>query len=181
MMELRDTTGKILAERGKGHVLMFDEDFKKVVSEGGINNDKREGEWKGVIGDTAQFKCIFHKDELKSGITLTRSGRRYAFKQIAVNPVYSDGTDGFYLFIKKNLQYPAAARAHKARGIVSVRFMVETDGTISDAKVVTGVIKSLDDEALRVVRLSPPWIPGAQYGIPVRVPYTVSVDFYNTE
>jgi TonB family protein len=181
IVELRDTTGKLLAANGKGHVIIFDTDFKNVVFEGDIKNDKKNGEWNGKIGDTAQFKCMFHNDDLKSGNTYTRSGKRYTFKEIEVKPQFSDGTDAFYLFIKKNLQYPAAARAHRARGIVIVKFFVETDGSISDVKVVSRVVKDLDDEALRVIRLSPPWIPATIYGIPVRSTYTINVNFYNVD
>jgi TonB family protein len=179
VVEMRDSTGKVLAVNGTGHVVVFDDDFKKVIEEGDMNKGKKEGDWRGMIADSGRYICTFHKDVLKSGISYMKSGHRYTFKQIEVGPVYSDGTDAFNLFIKKNVQYPESAKKHKVMGTVLVRFFIETDGTISDATVVRGLIKSMDDEALRVIRLSPPWIPGSLYGIPMRSYYTVGVNFYN--
>jgi TonB family protein len=178
VVELRDSTGNILALNGTGHVVAFDEDFKKVLREGDIKNNKKEGEWRGIIADTARYICFFHKDDLKSGESFTNSGKHYTFKQIEVKAVFSDGNEAFYSFIKKNLQYPETARKHDVKGTVMVGFYVETNGTISDVKVVRGLFKSLDDEAVRVISLSPLWIPASEFGIPMRTYYTAPVDFF---
>ena len=71
VIELRDSTGKILAQNGTGHVIIFDEDFKKIIAEGEIKDSKNDGEWTGPLGDTARFTCIFHKGNLKSGVSYT--------------------------------------------------------------------------------------------------------------
>jgi len=102
-VELRDSTGNLLADNGNGHVVVFDDDFNKVV-EGDIRKNKKEGEWRGVIADSGKFICVYHKDLLKSGISYMKSGHHYSFKEIFTNPDFSDGMQAFYLFIKKNLQ-----------------------------------------------------------------------------
>lgn len=178
VVELRDSTGKVLAIKGTGHVLIFDDDFKKVTIEGDIHNYKKEGEWKGLIADSGTYTCIYHRDELKSGISYMKSGNHYTFKEMATNAVFSDGLAAFQTFIKRNLQYPESAKKHKATGTVVVGFCVETNGTVSDVKILKGVIKSLDEEALRVISLSPLWIPASNYGVPLRSYGSVRVDFY---
>lgn len=64
-------------------------------------------------------------------------------------------------------------------GRVIVSFIVDTDGRVSDVKIVRPLDKRLDDEALRVIREMPRWIPGMHEGRPVRVRYTLPVKFSN--
>lgn len=75
------------------------------------------------------------------------------------------------------MQYPTTAIAIGIQGRVMITFVVEKDGTISDAKVVRSVASSLDQEALRMVKSMPKWTPGKQNGNPVRVRYTIPVVF----
>jgi len=63
------------------------------------------------------------------------------------------------------------------QGKVSVKFVIEKDGSIADPVVVRAVDPYLDKEALRVVKSMPKWKPGKQRGKPVRVSYTVPVIF----
>jgi TonB family protein len=76
-----------------------------------------------------------------------------------------------------NVHYPEAAEKAGTQGRVLVKFIIEEDGTISDAKVVRKVSDELDAEALRVVSAMPKWTPGRQNGQPVRVNYTMPVTF----
>ena len=80
-------------------------------------------------------------------------------------------------FLSKHLKYPAISQENGVQGIVSVQFIVEKDGSISNPKVIRGVDPYLDKEALRVVKTMPKWKPGKQRGKPVRVSYTVPVIF----
>ena len=106
VLQLRDSTGNLLAVNGTGHVVIFGEDFKQVLEEGDLKNDKKELKWEGLIADSGKFYCVFHKDVLKTGTSIMNSGNHYLFKQVSARPVFGDGQDAFYLFIKKNLQYP---------------------------------------------------------------------------
>jgi TonB family protein len=80
-------------------------------------------------------------------------------------------------YISMNVHYPEAAMKTGTQGRVLVRFIIEEDGTVSDAKVVQRVSDELDAEALRVVSAMPKWTPGRQNGQPVRVKYTMPVTF----
>ena len=119
----------------------------------------------------------FHKGDLKSGISYLNSGKQYTFKKIAIDAEFSDGIDAFYLFVKKNLQQSETTKKRKVIGSVTVGFYIETNGTISDVKIVRGLLKSLDDEAIRVISLSPLWNPAYKFGIPIRTYKTFSVNF----
>ncbi len=58
-----------------------------------------------------------------------------------------------------------------------MEFVVEKDGSISDVKVLRGIGGGCDEEAVRVVKSMPKWKPGKQRGQPVRVYYTLPIDF----
>lgn len=87
------------------------------------------------------------------------------------------GTIGLMKFISKNLKYPPTCEKAGIEGKVIVSFMVNKDGSISDFRIIQSVNKDLDNEALRVLSSMPKWIPGKQKGIPVRVKYTIPINF----
>jgi len=178
IVEERDSTGNILAAKGTGHLLFFDRGFKKIIVEGDIKKNKPEGEWKGLIADSGRFTCTFHKGDLKSGIGYLFSGKQYPFTKFATPAIFSNEPADYYAFIKKNLQYPEAEK-RKIKGIVTVGFYVETTGTLSEVKVERSLIRTLDEEAVRVISLSPMWIPATKYGIPYRSHCTADVVFDN--
>jgi protein TonB len=84
-------------------------------------------------------------------------------------------------FIYANIQYPAIARENNVEGTVVVQFVVDTDGSISNAKVVRDIGAQCGEEALRIVELMnnmpEKWTPGKQRGRPVRVLFMLPVKF----
>lgn len=84
-------------------------------------------------------------------------------------------------FIYQNIKYPEEARANGNEGTAVINFVVEKDGTISDAKIVKDVEGGCGNEALRVVNLMNEkeiaWIPGKQNGNPVRVAFNLPIRF----
>jgi protein TonB len=101
------------------------------------------------------------------------------FTNVEVLPQFPGGIEAFYKFLSKTLQYPPMARENNVQGRVTVNFVVEKDGSLTDIKVVRGVPggADLDQEAIRVLKRSPKWTPGVQNGRSVRVSYTVPVMF----
>ena len=92
-------------------------------------------------------------------------------------PEFPGGTQALLDYLRKNLKYPAICRENNIQGRVLVSFIVEKDGSISNPEVVKNVNSSLDKEALRLISAMPKWKPGSQRGKPVRVKYTVPVNF----
>lgn len=80
-------------------------------------------------------------------------------------------------FLKKNLNYPSIAREVGVQGTAVVRFIVETDGSISNAEILRDPGAGTGAEALRVVESMPLWQPGEQRGRKVRVQYNLPVRF----
>jgi periplasmic protein TonB len=84
----------------------------------------------------------------------------------------------FNKYLNKSLRYPAVAQENGVQGRVTVTFVVERDGSITDIKPIGRSLGSgLEEEAVRVLRTAPKWTPGRQNGRPVRVQYTVPIVF----
>ena len=93
-------------------------------------------------------------------------------------PEYPGGQQALFKFLSENVHYPKEAKDNGIQGRVICSFVVDKDGTVRDVEVVrSGGSPLLDDEAARVISLMPKWKPGVQRGKPVRVKYTVPVNF----
>lgn len=92
-------------------------------------------------------------------------------------PEFPGGELALRKWIANNIDYPVIAAENGIQGKVYVTFVVDKDGGVSNARIARGVDPSLDQEALRVVNNLPKWKPGMQRGKPVRVSYTVPINF----
>lgn len=99
------------------------------------------------------------------------------YDNVEVLPEYPGGSAAMMRYLAQNVKYPQAAQENGRQGKVVVQFVVDTDGSIINAHVLTSVDPDLDKEALRVIKSMPRWTPGKQKGKPVRVKYTVPVNF----
>lgn len=100
------------------------------------------------------------------------------FEVVEVMPEFPNGgMSALMKYLGENIKYPAEAKEKKIQGRVTVQFVVNQDGSISDTKVLRGASPLLDAEALRVVSAMPKWKPGTQRGEVVRVKYTIPVMF----
>ena len=100
------------------------------------------------------------------------------FEVVEVMPEFPDGgMPGLMNFLSNNIKYPVNAQKRGVQGRVSVQFIVNADGSISDVGIIRAVDPDLDGEAVRVISTMPKWKPGTQRGKPVRVKYTVPVMF----
>lgn len=84
-------------------------------------------------------------------------------------PSFPGGTNALNTFIASNLKYPVWAQEKGIQGRVVVKFIVEKDGSISNVEVDRSVYPSLDNEAMRVIKNMPKWIPGQINGKAVKV------------
>ena len=99
------------------------------------------------------------------------------FDIVEQQPLFPGGPAALMKYLSENTKYPVVAQENGVQGRVTVQFVVEKDGSISDVHVLRGVDPSLDREAVRVVKSMPRWTPGKQNGINVRVNYRVPVLF----
>ena len=80
-------------------------------------------------------------------------------------------------YIQKNMQYPESAKENGTQGRVTVQFVVDKAGNVTEPKVLRPVDKELDAEAIRLVKSMPKWKPGMQKGQAVAVKFTMPVLF----
>ncbi len=93
------------------------------------------------------------------------------------NPSFPGGLDALLKFLQRNIMYPVQAQKDKMTGTVFVQFIVQKTGEVKYAKVVRGICKSLDEEALRVVHLMPAWTPGKKDGKPINTSFCIPIKF----
>lgn len=87
------------------------------------------------------------------------------------------GMEKFYAFVKENMSYPAEARKDSIEGRVFIEFVVEKDGSLTNFKSLKSIGHGCDEEAIRVLALSPPWVPAQQKGEVVRQRMVLPVVF----
>ena len=96
---------------------------------------------------------------------------------VEVMPQFPGGQIAMLKYIMENIKYPKQIMEEGIQGRVTVRFIVEKDGSISDVKPILSVHPLLDKEAVRVVKSMPKWTPGKHNGKPVRVRFNLPVMF----
>lgn len=99
------------------------------------------------------------------------------YNAVEILPTFPGGEVGFAKFLRDNIRYPKEAHDAGVKGRVFIQFVVEVDGSLSNMVVLRDPGKGLGDEALRVLKLSPKWKPGLMNGKPVRVQFTVPINF----
>ena len=100
------------------------------------------------------------------------------FALVEEKPGFQGGDpNAFSKWVNSRLVYPEIAKENGVQGKVTLQFTVNTDGSVSNVKVLRGVDPSLDKEAVRIVSSSPKWTPGKQRDKPVKVTYTFPVIF----
>ena len=157
----------------------------------------------GIV-DPAHPSWGFRQMDITVGDTLSLSGRRQVYKTTiemtsarlvskADGPDHNapikfdrepsfkgkkgnDAGKAFSQWVTSKLRYPKDANG--ASGTVLLQFVVGRDGGVQEVQVLRGVNTALNEEALRVVRMAPKWKPGIINGQPVRITYTLPVEFY---
>jgi TonB family protein len=99
------------------------------------------------------------------------------FTVVEEQPFFPGGEEARLKFIMNNIHYPDTAIKNKIQGKVFVNFIVEIDGSISHVRVLKGIGGGCDEEAVRVIKMMPKWMPGRQRGIPVRVQFNLPIKF----
>jgi len=123
-------------------------------------------------------------DEVASGTAdpaqkAARAEKVHAVSECDVRPQFFHSNERHFLqsWVYKYLKYPQQAIEQNLQGQVLVSFVVEKDGSVTNVNVEHGVDPWLDDEAVRVVEVSPKWIPGQIKGVKVRTRIVIPVEF----
>ncbi len=92
-------------------------------------------------------------------------------------PEFPGGDAALQRYLASSIRYPVIAQENGIQGRVYIQFVINQQGEVTNAVILRGVDPSLDREALRVVQAMPKWKPGRQRNRPVRVSYTVPINF----
>jgi periplasmic protein TonB len=115
-------------------------------------------------------------EEVKEQV-IQQEAPKEIFTVVEEQPGYPGGDEARIRFLQENIKYPEEAKELGVQGKVFVTFVVEVDGSITDVRVLRGIGAGCDEEAIRVVKSMPRWVPGKQRGQPVRVQFNLPIKF----
>lgn len=116
-------------------------------------------------------------DEPVEEVVKETSDEDVIFTVVEQQAEFPGGFEAMAKFLAKNVKYPAQARRMGVEGSVFVSFIIDREGNISDPQVIKGISAECDKEAVRVVKLMPPWKPGKQNGKAVKCRFVLPIKF----
>lgn len=152
---------------------------RNVMEEGKVVNGNRSGRWVGKFADsTLVYEEFYNEGKLEKG-TSTFDQQTVIYGEADITqPQFKGGLNKMYKFLGANISYPSDASKNRVTGKVIVSFVVGEDGGLSDYKIEQGVLKSLDNEAMRVIKkMNGLWEPGTQKGRKISVRYKLPINF----
>lgn len=102
---------------------------------------------------------------------------RKIYQTVEQMPEFPEGMQALLHYIRSHLQPPPDSIRNRIQGRLIVRFVVEPDGTITNAEVIKGLHPFCDREAIRLIESMPKWIPGKHNGVAVPVYFYIPVGF----
>ncbi len=126
--------------------------------------------------DTA-LKTVDESDQPDKPAVVDMESNPLNFRVVEQLPEFPGGAVELMKWLTKNLHYPLAAQQQRRQGKVVAQFIVNTDGSLSDFRIVNSVSPDLDREAMRVLRLMPPWKAGQHEQKPCRTMVCIPIVF----
>ena len=157
---------------------VYQQPQKKIIKKGKKNATLKIGPVNEVVvveqapADQKEVKPVEMPNAMK-----VEKAEKEAFDVVEQMPQFPGGPAALMQFLSQNVKYPVEAHKAGVEGRVIATFIVEKDGSITNARIARSVHPLLDAEALRVIGSMPNWMPGMQNGEPVRVKYTVPITF----
>lgn len=168
-----DSLGNAMVEGGNGRITGYDHHW----GEGEVVNGFQTGVWKSANSEGVLFEEVYEEGRFVRGTKYTVGEETY-YTRLETQPAFKGGDTAFYRFLGQNIRYPSEAAKDRIKGKVVLSFIVEPNGDVRDIEVIKRVAPALDEEAVRIIRLtSGNWIPGTFRALPVRAKYTVPVNF----
>lgn len=127
---------------------------------------------------TIQLNAQSTLDYAEDFTELTNIEQNLTSEKINSQPEFPGGNKELVKYLTKNIKYPRNSRNSSCRGKVIVCFKIETDGEIADVKIVKGVNKILNIEAIRVVESMPNWNPAILNGNTISQVISIPIVFF---
>jgi hypothetical protein len=125
------------------------------------------------VKDIKDSDGVSRRENQKETSSNTNSNDVLTIDKVEAAPRYGGGLTSFYKYISTNFRAPKAAGLNEK---IMVSFIVEVDGSLTNIKVLKDLGSDTSEEAIRVLKASPKWIPGKQNGKPVRVAYSLPIN-----
>jgi protein TonB len=106
-----------------------------------------------------------------------RSDSSSIFITVESMPVFPGGEEALNHYLDSTMIYPQLAIENDIQGTVYTTFVIEKDGSVTNVQVLRGIGGGCNEEAIRLIKSMPKWLPGRQSGQPVRVQYSLPVRF----
>lgn len=126
---------------------------------------------------TFAMLLTYNVDAQDWGESINEEKSEPVYTEIDNMPEYPGGIEKLLNYLASNIKYPKEAKTVNIEGRVTINFIVETDGSVSNVRVMKGIGGGCDEEAKRVVENMPKWKPGIQDNKPVRVSYNLPIKF----
>ena len=149
----------------------------EIVEELNIVDDTKEVASVEINTEDDKDKVVTISAPVTTSSVVVEEEDNVVFQVVEKMPSFPGGDAELFKFLSNNIKYPVIAQENGIQGRVICQFVVNRDGSIVDVEVVRSVDPSLDREAIRVIKSMPKWNPGMQRGKPVRVKYTLPVNF----
>jgi len=146
---------------------------------GNYVDGKKVGEWRIQYedGGLALKENYDAKSKLTDSTYLDISGNAVKRADITTEPVFPGGMKQFYVYLARNVRYPAEAYRSKIQGKVYLSFLINPAGKVENVKVISSPAVSLSEEAVKVTQQSPSWIPATLFGSPISITYNIDINF----
>lgn len=138
------------------------------------------GEFEYIVPNSVEedlLNFVSNQMDKKTAVNEEKDSDENIYDVVEQMPAFQGGQGALLSFLSTTVKYPAEAQANGIQGRVTVSFVIEEDGSLTDARVTRSVDPALDKEALRVINSMPKWIPGKENGRNVRVRFNAPVQF----
>ncbi|WP_104384368.1 energy transducer TonB [Sphingobacterium sp. HMA12] len=168
-----DSTGHVQISGGNG---TFEFKNKKDTERGQYANGVREGLWEGTFHKGKnRFEEWYENGTLTKAFTTDSTGNKHPYTQREVQPEYPGGIKKLMTFIAQNYNYPKEALNARVSGQLLISFVIETTGIPSEFKVINDLGYGTAASGIEVIQKAKKWTPGYQFGLPVRVQYSLPI------
>jgi len=175
--ECRDSTGAAMTLNGNGHwIFYFGRDFHSSYEEGNVVNGHQDGKWIARRNNVDAFINEYKDGKFLSEKILNQELYSQMVR-VQQDASFPGGNVAFLKFIEHNIKYPEIAKKNGTQGKVTVSFIVETDGSLSNVTIENGIGDGCNEEAIRIIKLSPRWTPGIKDSKAIQTRVTVPVIF----
>lgn len=176
-IEIPEVPQEVLATVQVTQIAIVDEVKNEVMD---MEDQKEDNTARGVVNqegsdDADKFKAVQEQVVVVEEKPAPKEDE--IFVAVEQQAEFPGGMAALMKWLSNNIRYPEAAQQNDVQGRVVVKFVVEKDGSVSQAQIVKGVDKDLDKEALRVVNKMPKWQAGKNNGVAVRSYFTLPVSF----